>query len=228
MATSALPPAFGSPAYPLAVLVALAISASVSFADTYKSERACVASLEAGRAKVEMWHASGAPDSSMPSQADFDLEMLYDVNKEICGVRYIDRLVIWPQWPQRSETYSEELLQRLTQFAQVQLETALPDFPVFLNYKRPASFDTWISKLTEETSERPRGRRFTCRSWISGGTETVGSAPLRAHYFSCSIEKWKSETLQLVADDHFESEFRRVLKVHLESFARRYRLLKEP
>jgi hypothetical protein len=228
MATSALPPAVDSLALPLPVFAALALIASVSFADTYKPERACVANLEAGRTRVEMWYASGAPDSSMPSQADFDLEMLYDVNKEICGVRYIDRLVIWPQWPERSEVYSEELLQRLTKFAQVQFETALPDFPVFLNYKRPASFDTWISRLTEKTLERPRGRRFICRSWISGGTETVGSAPLRAHYFSCSIEKWKSESLQLVADDHFESEFRRVLTLHLESFARRYKLLKEP
>jgi hypothetical protein len=201
--------------------------ASSSFADMYKTEKECLTELDASKAKVEMWYASGTDERTMPPQTDFELEMSYDVNKELCALRYVNRLVFWPQWPENSEVYTDELSRRLTESIKLQLERLLPEFPVFLDYRREPPFEAWVSRQVSETSEYPLGRWFVCKSWIAGEPSPKGArTAVRAHHLSCSVDKWKSETLSLVTDDQFEDQCRQALENHIESFVRRYNLLK--
>jgi hypothetical protein len=212
----------------VALAAAAFLFSPTALPDIYRSEMECLTSLQESKTRVDKWYASGADERAMPSQTDFDLEMSYEVNQELCGVRYIERLVFRPSWPGNQEIFHDELSARLRDAIKAHLEELLPDFPVFVDFKRQASFDAWSARQLAETAEIPRGRWFVCRSWIAGEASGDKSGAIRAHHLSCSIGKWQLETLDLITDRSFEEQVRAALQIHIQSFARRYLMLKQP
>ncbi len=208
----------------LFLAVALLLSAPAG-ADTYKTEKDCVRDLEAVKARVQKWYRRQEGERlEKPSDGDFELELQFAENKELCSIRYIAHVGLYAQWPEGKDAYSKEELEQLKEWTKVQLQKILPDFPVLGSQsEEPPAFSEWRRQLAKETGENPRGVIFRCYSWVAGEAKGGGiKTALRAHHLECKAGGWRSERLSLVTDDDFESQFKRLMESLVDTFSHRY------
>ena len=213
---------------PLVLAAALVLSTPVC-ADTYNTEKECLRDLEAAKTRVQNWyHRKEGERLDKPSDLDFELELQFAENKELCSVGYIGQFGLHGQWPDGKDAYSKDVLERLKEWTKLQLQKTLPDFPVFGSQsEEPPSFAEWRRKQVKETGEMLRGAVFRCYSWIAGEAKGGGiKTAIRAHHLECKANGWRSERLSLVTDEDFEAQFKSVMESLLDSFANRYDQLK--
>lgn len=185
--------------------------------------------MEAAKGRVQKWYQRQEGERlAKPSDLDFELELQFAENKDLCAIRYIDHVGLHGQWPEGKDAYGKDVLERLKEWTKLQLQKTLPDFPVFGSQsEEPPSFAEWRRAQVKETGDVLRGAVFRCYSWIAGEAKGGGiKTALRAHHLECKANGWRSERLALVTDDDFEAQFKRVMESLVDSFAHRYEQLR--
>jgi hypothetical protein len=208
---------------PVLLVLALLLSAHAR-ADTYKTEKECLRDLDAVKARVQKWYQRRQGEQvEKPSQSDFELELQFAENKQLCAIGYIDHVGLHTQWPEGEDAYSKEVLNGLKEWTVQQLQK-LPDLPVFgSRSEEPPSFAEWRRQRIKETGETVRGVIFRCFSWVAGKATGGGiKTALRAHHLECNVTGWRSERLALVTDDDFGAQFKLAMQSLVDSFVERY------
>ena len=143
----------------LFLAVALLLSAHAG-ADTYKTEKDCVRDLEAVKARVQKWYRRQEGERvEKPSDGDFELELQFAENKELCSTRYIAHVGLYAQWPEGKEAYSKEELERLKEWTTGSASKILPDFPVLGSQsEEPPSLLEWRRAARQGDGGEPARR----------------------------------------------------------------------